>query len=317
MKRNKKQEGVALILVLWVVVLLTAIVMEFAFSMRTEVNITRNFKEEQEAYYAALAGIEQAKAEIIASQDKMYLDENNALVLSDDKKNFERKGKFNNVVYSYEIIDEERKININSANPDHLRYLLSNSGVEGEELDIIIDSILDWRDPDNLNRLNGAEEDYYQSLPQPYSCKDAPFDTIEELLLVKGMKPEILYGSKKSKVEEQKYKGIADYLTAKSSNMINVNTADRLVLEAWFGSAMVENIIAQRKGGLVAVPVAGGAVKSTYFSILSTGRSGGVVRTIKTIVLKKNDKTIDVVYWNDNWRESVVKFVENKPQEQK
>lgn len=293
-----RTEGAALILVLWVLVLLTAIAAEFAFSMRTEVNITRNFKEEQEAYYAALAGIEQAKAEIISAKEQMYLDEKGILILS-DKKNPERKGSLGNVTYSYSIIDEDGKLNLNSATPEQLRYILKESGVDGTEADTIIDSILDWRDPDNLHRINGAEEYHYQSLPKPYSCKDGPFDTIDELLLVKGMVPEILYGSKKDK--EQKYKGILRYITAKSSYMININTAEKTVLEALFGTAVAGNILMQRSGGPLLSPMAGGVAKSSYFAIVSTGKRANTVRTVKAIVRKKDNKTIETLYWNDNW----------------
>ena len=59
---------------------------------------------------------------------------------------------------------------------------------------------MDWRDKDNLHRLNGAEDDYYLSLPQPYKCKNGDFTSIEELLLVRGVTPEIFYGGLKDMV---------------------------------------------------------------------------------------------------------------------
>ncbi len=59
------QRGIALMMVLWVMVFLTVIATEFAFSMRTEANITRNFKEEIQGYYLARAGIALALAEIL------------------------------------------------------------------------------------------------------------------------------------------------------------------------------------------------------------------------------------------------------------
>ena len=65
--------------------------------------------------------------------------------------------------------------------------------------DIIVDSILDWIDTDDLHRLNGAESDYYQSLPNPYKAKNGRLDTLEELLLIKGMSPDILFGTKEQK----------------------------------------------------------------------------------------------------------------------
>ena len=117
--------------------------------------------------------------------------------------------------------------------------------------------------------------------------------------MVKGITPKILYGSK----EDSKYKGISEYLTAKSSSIININTADRVVLEAKFGSAAAENIIMQRSAGHMLSPMAGGVVKSIYFTIISTGSSGKIKRVIKAVVMKKNDTTIEILYWNDNFME--------------
>jgi general secretion pathway protein K len=99
-------------------------------------------------------------------------------------------------------------------------------GGQAEEADTIVDSIMDWKDVDNLHRLHGAESDYYMSLPNPYKAKDAPFDTVEELLLVKGVTSEILYGSKDRK-------GVINFLTVNSKmDRININAATKEVLMA-------------------------------------------------------------------------------------
>jgi general secretion pathway protein K len=63
---NNNEKGIALIMVLWVMVLLIAMGTEFALSMKTEVNTTRNFKEDAETYYLAKAGLNLAKAEILS-----------------------------------------------------------------------------------------------------------------------------------------------------------------------------------------------------------------------------------------------------------
>jgi len=67
-------------------------------------------------------------------------------------------------------------------------------------------SILDWRDPDDLYRMNGAEPDYYQSLKEPYRCKNGNLDSIEELLLVRGVTPELFYGRNGAKADEEEAK---------------------------------------------------------------------------------------------------------------
>jgi general secretion pathway protein K len=297
---RNNQEGAALLLVLWVLVLLTGIVTEFAYSMRTEVAITRNFKEEQEAYYAALSGMELAKAEILSARGSMYLGERGDLIFGDRGSGPQREGKVGETFYAYSIEDEERKINLNSATPDQLRYLLRHAGVEGAQLDMIVDSILDWRDPDQLHRASGAEEDYYRSLPKPYSCKDGPFDAVEELLLVKGMTPEILYGTKGRGATST---GVARYLTVHSSHAINLYTAEKVVLEAIFGTAGAALRLPHAHAGLAAGQTGGGVVASSFFSIFSTGSRGETTRTVKAVVVKKNEKILETLYWNDNWTE--------------
>ena len=64
-KLNSNQSGIALMIVLWVLVLLMALATEFAFSMKMEVNTTRNYKEDTESYYLAKAGLNLALAELL------------------------------------------------------------------------------------------------------------------------------------------------------------------------------------------------------------------------------------------------------------
>lgn len=299
---KNKSGGVALILVIWIMVILIAIVGEFSYSMRTEINITRNFKEEEEAYQLALAGIEYAKIEILSAKNStyVYLNENGILAFGGEDENPVREIELGRGRFSYTIIDEERRLNINSISLPQLKHIIGNSGVEMAELDTIVDSIIDWRDTNNLHMLNGAEEDYYQSLPEPYSSKDNLFDVIDELLLVKGVTSEIFYGIKE---EEKEYTGIAQYLTTWSSNLINVNTAHREVLETVFGTAVAENIISQREASPILSPVSGGTVMSSFYTITSTGTigEGKIKRTINATVKRNGDK-LDLLYWNDNFR---------------
>jgi len=294
--------AVALLVVLWVIVLLTSIVGEFSYSMRTEINITRNFKEEAEAYHLAQAGFEKAKMEILQTASQYtYLNEDGILVFNIKNEAPQRSGNLGKGSFSYNIMDEESKLNINTASVQQLKYLFLKSGVDITEVDKIVDSIIDWRDENNLHMVNGAEEDYYRSLRYPYSCKDGPIDAIDELLLVKGMTGEIFYGSKDAD-GEQKYKGVVQYLTVNGFNTININTSSDVVLEAFFGVVKAADIINRRKAGPITGPVAGGRISSDFFAITSTGVSAGgaVKRTIKTIVQKKGN-SLEAVYWDDNF----------------
>ena len=92
------------------------------------------------------------------------------------------------------LVDESGKININRVNDETLRRIFTNLGLDEARRDILVDSIMDWRDADDLHRTNGAENDYYASLSPPYSAKNGPLDSVEDLLWIKGMTPELFFG---------------------------------------------------------------------------------------------------------------------------
>ncbi len=96
----------------------------------------------------------------------------------------------------YGLMDESAKLNLN--------YLpkmgLSNDDISTMMLNIpqmtaeIVDAILDWMDADDTKNPYGAESEDYQQMNPPYKAKNGPFETIDELLLVKGITPTLLYG---------------------------------------------------------------------------------------------------------------------------
>jgi len=122
--------------------------------------------------------------------------------------------------FSIKIIDMERKLNINSAPEPLLRYIIEmQGGVDVTDVDLFIDSLRDWIDPDDNPGLNGAEsEDYLSEFP-PYFSKNGPLDHITELKLVRGFKD-----------EPGLYSVFANHFTAISGGLINVNTASAPVL---------------------------------------------------------------------------------------
>lgn len=305
--------GAAFILVIWIVVMLLVIVGEFSSTMRTELKITSNFKEEEEAYQLALAGFEQAKAEIMSVPDDayVYFDEDGALSFqvrkgalnegADENLIFDRDSQFGKGSFKYTIIDESGKLNLNAASVNQLRYIIENSGVETEISDIIVDSIIDWRDPNDLHMLNGAEEEYYRSLPVPYSCKDGLFDSVEELMLVRGVTEEIFFGSG-AVGGEKVYAGIKDHFTVWGTNEINLSTSSSTVIESVFGFNTAVVIREQLDAGLIPNAVPGGKVTSNYFTIISTGfnRDSTIKRSIK-VTAQKTAKGLETLYWNDNY----------------
>jgi len=196
------RSGVALFMVIWILALLMVLVGEFSYSMRTEVNATRHFKEAAEAYYIAEAGASRAILEILKQNRVPDEEEEDETAASSSNQDSEISWRvnvplpavpFDEGQYRVYIDNESGRVNINTAERGLLQMLVDHFALSETEKDTIVDAILDWRDSDELHRLNGAESDYYQSLPHPYNSKNGPFDTVSELLLVRGVTPEIYY----------------------------------------------------------------------------------------------------------------------------
>lgn len=318
--------------VLWVLVLLMALATEFAFSMKMEVNTTRNFKEDIESYYLAKAGITLAMSEILsparfhsthpehgwisgkplssekdseAAKIKEFEIYNpNDLKEEEKEKEYEiierQNIPFGAGTISYSITDENSKISINTASRGVLIKALELSGIEvGEERDIIADSILDWIDKDSNHRINGAENDYYQDQDPPYNSKNATIEVLEELLKVRGMTQEIFYGS--SENESGKPVGLEKIFTVYNATPVNPNTASPEVLSILFGESEIEEILRLKseKGYY-------NETTSTHFRVKSTGfLENSQTRHTISVVLEKPKGAANAGllthYWNDNY----------------
>ncbi|HLW66430.1 MAG TPA: type II secretion system protein GspK [Gemmataceae bacterium] len=103
--------------------------------------------------------------------------------------------------FRYGLIDEASKINPNAVlqiDPTGTvlyNMLMSFAVTDPNMTADIADSIIDWIDSDDDPRPNGAESSYYQGLSPPYRAKNAPLESVEELLLVKGVTPQFLFGT--------------------------------------------------------------------------------------------------------------------------
>jgi general secretion pathway protein K len=239
----RRNDGIALVFVLWILVLLTAIVAEFAYSMRTEVNITRNFKEATQAHYIAQAGVSRTVVELIRNTDIAKNREYASEFTADRVWRVNAPiapQRFGTGEFSVHIDNAAGLIDLNTAGENLLSLMVDTLDIGDREKDVIVDSILDWRDSDDLHRLNGAENQYYRSLPNPYACKNGAFDAVDELLLVRGMRPELFYKKLKSIVTitpENKARPTAkgrptQGAARKATGRINVNAAPRRLLEA-------------------------------------------------------------------------------------
>jgi general secretion pathway protein K len=252
MFRLKDKRGVVLILVLSMVALFSAMIITFSSDESLDIELAYNFHDSIQAQYVALAGVEAAKA-ILDQDDRGHdsLDEQWAefpVYLATASSYL------NGAQLTGAITDECSKFDLNSlALKDnytefrkqqfHRLFTLQNIDITEEELDDLTKSIIDWLDIDSEVTMGGAEDEYYLSLEPPYHCKNAPMDSIEEILLVKGMKSEYFFGT-------ENYDGLKKYLTIGTGGKININTASEMVLkgisEQHFNDDVVSSIIACR-----------------------------------------------------------------------
>jgi type II secretory pathway component PulK len=94
----------------------------------------------------------------------------------------------------YGITDESSKLNINVATRNELLLLVGQVAGEDVVVEEVVDALIDWRDADSVPGVAGEEGEVYARFNPPYAIKNAPFDTVEELLLVRGINGMLLYG---------------------------------------------------------------------------------------------------------------------------
>ncbi len=268
-----RQRGIALLLVLWAFMILGVLALDFSRYMRDDAMAAVNFADETQGYYVALAGMHKAlwQAKVAREQnpatgmrtgsatDPKSAHNNAGFDEQDDEDDtLKADGQwhadtFHGVQYEVRVSDEGGRIPINRANEAMLTRVITNlvrggnatKGVNNrteQEIAEIVDSILDWRDTDSLERTHGAESKWYRS-NRGYPAKNGFFDYPQELLQVRGVTADLFYGS-------EDRPGLKDVITVfnKKTDTINARTVAAPVLQALLGleAAEAADLIAQR-----------------------------------------------------------------------
>src|SRR5476649_2541455 len=205
-RQNNSRSGMALIVVMIAIAVFSILAAAFAFSMKVETKLAQNADNEQQLLWLGRSGVEYARWILsqeasIASEPYDSLNqiwaggpggagETNSPLAGISLENYP----VGEGTVSLKITDLDRKVNINTATTPILQQALTLMGVDAGSISVVSDSIQDWIDADDDPRIAGAENDYYQSLTPPYSAKNAPMDDLSELLLVKGVTPEMYWG---------------------------------------------------------------------------------------------------------------------------
>jgi len=230
------QRGVVLVVVLWLFIFLFVVALDFSASMREDAAAAQRYGEDVDYYYLALAGITEGVYRLL--QQPSQGGETEAAQASEPADGAWVEGQLGEGLYRVRVVDEGGKVNLNRADEDILRRIFRNLGVEEDQVNVLVDSILDWRDADDLHRVNGAESDYYQALPNPYSAKNGAFDAVEDLLWVRGMSPELFYGFG---ADGARRIDLREIFTVDSQlTRVNLRTANAAVIHALLGVSLKE-----------------------------------------------------------------------------
>jgi len=245
--------GIALVVVLWMLALLSVIAGSLVYATRTEVQIAGNLASLAQAEALADAGVARA---IMEMQRPKSTDP--AQWRADG---LPRQWPYREALLTIVILDESGKIDINTATPQLLTSLFQSVGAADPEA--LADALKDWRDTDDLRSPKGAEKEDYAAAGKTYGPANAAFESVEELRQVLGMTDDL-------------YQRLERSITVHSYQPgVNTAVAPRQVLLALPGATpeQVDAYIEQRRGlleqGLPVPPfpaagVAGAALGSTF-----------------------------------------------------
>jgi general secretion pathway protein K len=233
MNGNRGKRGMALLLVLMIVALMTSLLTDLAFSTMVDMRLTETFRDSTKAYYLAKGGINAGRM-ILQADSNRY----------DSLEESWSKGVINYPVgegsVTIRIEDQDGKLSLNDMvnknNPqtimtDRFYRLLVVMGLDSlADPAELTAALIDWIDTGNdpyteihtdgqSLPVSGAEDIYYQSQAQPYKSKNGPLETLQELSLIKGFTPEIV-------------RQISPHLAVNGSVAVNINTASAEVLMA-------------------------------------------------------------------------------------
>lgn len=325
------EQGMAILITIMVISLLIVVTVHFNRGMRQEMVSAVNVQQSVQLDGMARAGVDLGRALLLQDGRDNGFDS-----LHDRWARVGRQTSLalvNNAGLHVDITDLSGRFQLNSLvdplagergqNPfkakkcrQVLKQLLLSGvfAVESEaEAAEIVESIVDWIDRDDQESIRGAEDAYYRTLPEPYSCKNGPIEFVEELLLVRGISRDLLYGTEQTEA-------LADYITAQGSGgKININSADPLLLLALderltpeLAERMVDyrddpvnlNQLSQLRWYTLLTEWPRGvvfeselvAVNSDYFAIYATATLGRLARSMRAVVQRDEKNRLISLY---------------------
>ncbi|MGB3916873.1 MAG: type II secretion system protein GspK [Thiothrix litoralis] len=223
---SSRQSGVAMIVVLWMIMVMMTLAASLIYATRTETSMVDYARRSAQARAVADAAAHYAVMQLFLPNKDRALKLGGAPLLWD----------YEGAKVEIRVVGENGLIDINYASLPLLELILKQTGMDDQAVQNMLDILEDFRDVDDLKRLNGAEDADYENEGLAFGAKDAPFERIEELQQILGMTPQL-------------YKALTRYLTVNSgAKGINPMLAPRqtLLLLAEGDAAKVDAYIQQR-----------------------------------------------------------------------
>lgn len=234
------RRGVALMLVLWLIVVVSAIAAAVTASTRVDAGVAANVRARVAGRYAAESGLVLASARLdtllkeVAREEAPFLLKN----LSEHLEDLQEVS-IGNAQFTVAVEDLGGRLDLNEASEDMLRRFLAQF-VDRRETDLAVLSMLDWRDAGDIGGLHGAEADAYERVGSPFRPTNRPIRRVEEL-------------GRMLHVGDSLLNRIAPYVTVQGDRTININTAPETVLVALPGLTKegARMLVARRRAGEV------------------------------------------------------------------
>lgn len=286
--KKQSERGIALIIVMIVIVVLAVLAGGFAYSMKVETRLARNSSFDADMENLGRSGVEYVRW-VLAEQLREANPEQRAYTglnqrwahgpvnTNEPLVNVARTIDLGMGSFTWDVKDMESKFNLNVIRDERyspvLQRALEMLGADPITTTEIMESYLDWVDPDDNKRLQGAESEYYLHLDpaKPYVAKNGMMDDVSEFLMIRGMTPEIYFGGPLAAMMPRRgapppptsmsggpgaalesSAGLVDLFTTISGSglAVNVNTASADVLKLLPGmdEALAQAIIDARAG---------------------------------------------------------------------
>ncbi len=299
-----KNRGVILLSVLWVVLILSVISLSLAAAVRTEMSSSRGGFDSERAFFMARGAAEVMYEDLMTDGD---LFAGSPVELVNEEYVFP----FDAGEVRVRLESGRGLIDINQASDMVLASMFDSLGLDQDTRNRLVDSILDWRDGDDIPHLYGAEIGDYDAVDGRRLPANGVFRFVDDILFVKGMTPELFYGRLSMDPTSggfSRVPGVRELVTTDSGTaQVNPNEASVAVLHALPGinPVLAETIVEAREAGffddgadLVArIPVLSDSDVLGYFTfeddgpvtIVSRGKAipSGVARSVRLILRRE------------------------------